>query len=220
MDLSRIVITPEMSAELDAHWNRLHPEAPVGSVAHSVRNADLSFLRPSSKPRYGFAGRVVNSIKRGLASLVMLALASTSQTALVTLLFNNTAMANIGNAGGLQPSSVAGSFFLSLHTANPGVTGTQTASEAAYTSYARVAVARSSGGWTVTGTQPCIAENAAAATFPAATGGTETEMFFGIGTATSGTGQLLISAPLTSSLAVSSGITPSFAINAAQFSAT
>lgn len=155
-----------------------------------------------------------------LKGIADFALGNTSQTALVTLLFNNTAMANVGNTGGLQPSSAAGSFYISLHTANPGTTGTQTTSEAAYTSYARVAVARSSGGWTVTGNQPCIAENAAATTFPAATGGTETETYFGIGTASSGTGQLLISAALSSSLAVSSGITPSFAIDALQFTAT
>lgn len=159
-------------------------------------------------------------LRGGLKTIADFALGNTSQTALVTLLFQNTAMANVGNVGGLQPSSAAGSFYISLHTANPGTTGTQTTSEAAYTSYARVAIARSSGGWTVTGNQPCIAENAAACTFPAATGGSETETYFGIGTASSGTGQLLISAALSSSLAVSSGITPSFAINALQFQAT
>jgi hypothetical protein len=155
-----------------------------------------------------------------LKGIADFALSNTSQTALVILLFQNTAMANVGNTAGLQPSSVAGSFYIALHTADPGVTGTQTTSEAAYTSYTRVAIARSSGGWTVTGNQPCIAENAGAATFPTATGGTETETYFSIGTATSGTGQVLIRAPLSSSLAVSSGITPSFAINALAFNAT
>jgi hypothetical protein len=208
--MSTAVITREMSETLDAFW--LKSEA--GALA--VRR----FIQGGSGFKRNVFQRVYDAITSGLRALVVFALASTSQTALVTLLFQNTAMANVGNSGGLQPSSAAGSFFLSLHTANPGVTGTQTTSEAAYTSYARVAVARSSGGWTVTGTQPCVAENAAAATFPAATGGTETETYFGIGTATSGAGQLLISAALTSSLAVASGITPSFAINACQFNAT
>lgn len=219
MGISSIVITPEMSATLDAAWERLHPGHKVEELyapGHSIRHTRVSLW----KPRYGFFGRVANSVRRGLSSLVMLALANTSQTSLVVLYFQNTAAANIGNTGGLQPSTVAGSWFLSLHTANPGTTGSQTTSEAAYGSYARVAVARSSGGWTVTGNQPCTAENAAAATFPAATGGSETETFFGIGTATSGAGQLLISAALTSSLSVSSGITPSFAINACNFNAT
>lgn len=202
-----ITITPEMSAILDKAWEQ--------TLIDRARKA------LADRPKQGVLGRVGDAIRRHLSGLlVTAALANTTQTGLVTLYFNNTASANIGNSGGLQPSSAAGSFYLSLHTANPGTTGTQTTSEAAYTSYARVAVARSSAGWTVTGNQPCTAENAAAATFPAATGGTETETYFGIGTASTGTGQLIISAALTSSLAVSSGITPSFAINACQFNAT
>lgn len=56
------------------------------------------------------------------------------------LLFQNLAAAGIGDASGLQPSAVAGSLYVSLYTAS---------GECAYTSYARVAVARSAGGWTV-----------------------------------------------------------------------
>ena len=201
-----ITITPEMSAILDKAWEQ--------TLIDRARKA------LADRPKQGVLGRVGDAIRRLSGLLVTAALANTTQTGLVTLYFNNTASANIGNSGGLQPSSAAGSFYLSLHTANPGTTGTQTTSEAAYTSYARVAVARSSAGWTVTGNQPCTAENAAAATFPAATGGSETETYFGIGTASTGTGQLIISAALTSSLAVSTGITPSFAINACQFNAT
>lgn len=143
-----------------------------------------------------------------------MALGNTSETALAELIFQNVAMANVGNAGGLQPSSAAGSLYVSLHTANPGATGNQSTSEAAYTGYARVAVARSSGGWTVSGNQPAVVSNAAAVNFPACTAGTETETYFAIGTAASGAGQILCWGSLTSSLAVSNGITPSFAIGA------
>ena len=135
------------------------------------------------------------------------------ESSLWTLVFQNT---NFAQAPILQGSSTAGSFFIALHTANPGQTGTQATSEAAYTSYARVAVARSSGGWTLTGNNPIIAENAAAVTFPAATGGSETETYFSFGSLTSGAGVIYGYGALTSSLAVSSGITPSFAINALQ----
>lgn len=65
------------------------------------------------------------------------------ETALLTLLFNNTNAANIGDATGLRGSTTAGVFYISLHTADPGETGSQTTSESAYTSYARVSVARS-----------------------------------------------------------------------------
>lgn len=131
------------------------------------------------------------------------------ETALLTLYFNNTDHANIGDAGGLQNSAAAGSFYISLHTGDPGEAGTQTTSEATYTSYARVAVARSGAGWTVSGAN---VSNAAAINFPAATGGTNTITHFGIGSDLSGTGNLFFKGALSASLAVSSGITPSFAI--------
>jgi hypothetical protein len=131
------------------------------------------------------------------------------ETALLTLYFNNTDHANIGDAAGLQNSATAGNFYVSLHTADPGETGTQTTSEATYTSYARVAVARSGSGWTVSTNN---VSNAAAVTFPAATGGTNTITHFGIGSDSSGTGNLFFKGALSSSLAVSNGITPQFAI--------
>lgn len=136
------------------------------------------------------------------------------EAALLALLFENTTAAGIGDTTGLVGSGTAGSLFISLHTADPGEAGTQTTSEATYTGYARVTVARSGSGWTVSGTAPTEATNAAAINFAACTGGTNTITFFGIGTASTGTGELLLSGALTSSLAVSTGITPSFAIGA------
>lgn len=131
------------------------------------------------------------------------------ETALLQLIFTNTDLANVGDAAGLQNSATAGSFYISLHTADPGETGTQTTSEASYTGYARVAVARSGAGWTVSGNN---VSNAAAVTFGACTAGSNTITHFGIGSDSSGTGNLFFKGALTSSLAVSSGITPSFAI--------
>jgi hypothetical protein len=59
-----------------------------------------------------------------------------------------------------------------------------------------------------------VADNDGAINFPQATGGSESETHFGIGSDTSGTGNLFLWGALTSSLAVSSGITPSFAAGA------
>ncbi len=137
------------------------------------------------------------------------------ETLLLQLIFENANAANIGDATGLRGSSTAGVFYISLHTADPTETGTQTSSEATYTSYARVSVARSTAGWTVTGN---TVTNDGAVTFPACTGGTNTITHFGIGSDTSGTGNLFLSGALTGSLSVSSGITPSFA--AGQLSCT
>ena len=141
----------------------------------------------------------------------MSALTDAAENDLIDLLFANVDWANVGDAAGLQNSLAAGSFYISLHTASPGETGDQTTSEATYTGYARVAVARSAAGWTVAAD---TASNAAAITFGACTAGTNTITHFGIGSAASGVGNLFIHGALTASLAVSAGITPSFAIGA------
>ena len=101
--------------------------------------------------------------------------------------------------------------FVSLHTADPTETGTQTSSEATYTSYARQSVARTTGGWAVSGN---TVDNVAAVTFPEATGGSETITHFGIGQNTSGAGNLYFSGALDSTLAVSTNVQPEFAIGA------
>ena len=133
------------------------------------------------------------------------------ENGLLSLLFENANYANVGDATGLRGSSTAGVFYISLHTANPNETGTQTTSEAAYGSYARQSVARSTAGWTVTSG---VADNDAAIPFPAAASGSESESHFGVGSDVSGTGNLFLWGALTAPLAVSAGITPSFAIGA------
>lgn len=127
------------------------------------------------------------------------------ENALLLLLFNNTNAANIGDATGLRGSSTAGSLYCSLHTADPGEAGDQTTSEIAYTSYARVAVARSGAGWTVTNNS---VSPAAAVTFPAGTGGSGTATYFGVGTASAGAGVLLYSGTVTPNIVTGNGITP------------
>lgn len=127
------------------------------------------------------------------------------ENSMLLLFFNNTNFANVGDATGLRGSTTAGSFYVSLHTADPGEAGDQTTSESAYTSYARVAVARSSGGWTVS-TNSVVP--AAAITFPAGTGGSGTVTHFGVGTASSGAGVLLYSGTVTPNIVTGNGVTP------------
>jgi hypothetical protein len=132
---------------------------------------------------------------------------NTFETELLAHIFNNSAIALIGDATGLPAAATAGSLFVSLHTSDPGEAGNQTTNECAYTSYARVGVARSGAGWTVSGNSVV---NAALVQFPQCTGGSETVTHFGIGTASSGTGKILYKGALSASLAVSSGIQPQF----------
>lgn len=118
------------------------------------------------------------------------------------LIFNATPIANMADNAATSPLT---NLYVSLHTADPGEAGTQTTSEAAYTSYARVAVARTSGGWTITNNS---ASPVADISFPAATGGSETETFWAVGTASSGTGKILYSGAISPTIVVSSGVTP------------
>lgn len=122
------------------------------------------------------------------------------------LLFNNTGWANIGDATGLPGSASAGSLFVSLHTADPGEAGDQSTSEISYTGYARVAVARSSGGWTITNNSVSPVATISFGQMTAGTGGTVTH--FGIGRATSGAGELLYSGTVSPNIAVTNGVTP------------
>ena len=140
-----------------------------------------------------------------------MSMTNAAEAALLDLIFLNTDWANIGDAGGLQNSATAGSFYISLHTANPDETGDQTTNEIAYTSYARVAVARSAGGWT---RSVSTVSNTALVQFPQCTGSTGTATHFGIGTDLSGAGNLILKGALTSSLAISTGIQPQFAAGA------
>jgi hypothetical protein len=135
------------------------------------------------------------------------------ENGLLSLIFENANYANVGDATGLRGSSTAGVFYISLHTGDPGDTGTQTTSESAYTNYARVSVARSTAGWSVASG---VADNDAAITFAACgvTGSTVTNV--GIGSDTSGTGNLFMTG--TASLVVSAGVTPQFAIGALDIS--
>lgn len=127
---------------------------------------------------------------------------STFRNDLLKLLFNATAIANIADNAASSPIT---NIQVSLHTADPAAAGDQTTSEATYTSYARVAVARTTGGWTVTTNSVSPVANI---DFPVATGGTNTITHFMVGTAASSTGKQLFSGTVTPNISVSSGVTP------------
>ncbi len=128
--------------------------------------------------------------------------ANAFETDLLELIFNATALDDLAEN---DSSSPATNLYVSLHTADPGEAGDQTTNEAAYTSYARVAVARTSGGWTVTNNSVSPASDI---NFPKATGGSETITHMGIGTGLSGAGYLMYSGTISPNIAVSNGVTP------------
>ena len=127
---------------------------------------------------------------------------NTFENDLLKLIFQATAIANIADNAASAPLT---NLYISLHTADPGEAGDQTTNETSYTSYARVAVARSGSGWTVTANS---VSPAATIAFPACTGSTATITHFAVGTASSGAGKLLISGTVTPNISVSTGVTP------------
>lgn len=135
-----------------------------------------------------------------------------AETAILALLLNATAYADYAENDSSGPLT---SLYVALHTADPGEAGVQNTSEVAYTSYARVAVTRNSGGWTVASG---AAENTAEIAFPACTGSTATATHFSVGKASSGATEILFKGVLTSSLSISTGITPRFAAGALDIS--
>ena len=134
---------------------------------------------------------------------------TSASNSILALIFNATAWADIAEN---DSSSPATNLYLSLHTADPGVGGSQETNETSYTNYVRIAVARTTGGWDAP--SGGATANAALAQFAqcGASGATLTHV--AIGTASSGAGLVLYAGPLTSSLAVANGIQPQFAANA------
>jgi hypothetical protein len=140
-------------------------------------------------------------------------MSNASETNLLNLLFNNVDWANVGDAAGLQNSAAAGSFYVALHSADPGDAGNQTTNEVVYTGYGRVAVARSGAGFTVSGAQ---VSNAATVQFGECTALTATATHFSVGLLSSGAGDILYSGALSASRSISAGITPLFNAGALQ----
>ena len=120
---------------------------------------------------------------------------------ILKLVFNSTALS----------WNAATNLYLSLHTADPGVGGSQTTNEAAYTGYARTSLTRSGTSAFTVSTSTVAANSvvlAAGLSFPSCTGGSSTVTYFAIGISSTGAGELLYAGPVSPTIAVSSGVTP------------
>lgn len=127
---------------------------------------------------------------------------NTFENDLLKAIFNATAIANLLDNAASAPLT---NLYVSLHTADPGETGDQTTSEATYTGYARVAVARTTGGWVVTANS---VSPVAVIEFPNGTGGSGTITHGAIGTAPTGVGKILYSGTVTPNIVSGNGVQP------------
>jgi hypothetical protein len=122
------------------------------------------------------------------------------------LIFNATPIANIADNA---TSSPATTLYASLHFATATTffgTDDQTTDECSYTGYARVALARNSGAWTITGNS--VAPNSDIV-FPRCTSGSDSAVCLGIGLASSGAGRLIWAGNI---LPFSFGINPGISV--------
>lgn len=129
-----------------------------------------------------------------------MAKSTTFATDLLELIFNGTTIANVADDAATSP---AVTITCALHTADPGAGGDQTTSEADYTSYARVTVARTSGGWTITSNS---VSPVAVITFPTSTGGSNIITHWSVGTGVSD--YMIYSGTVTPNLTITNTIAP------------
>lgn len=123
------------------------------------------------------------------------------ETDILALLFNATPIPELADDDQSSPST---NLTVALHTGDPGEAGDQTTSEIAYTGYGRVNVARTGGGWSVSGD---TVNPVAAITFgemTAGAGGTVTH--FSVGTGTSD--EMMYFGTVTPNLVVVDGVIP------------
>jgi hypothetical protein len=132
-----------------------------------------------------------------------------SEANILKLVFQAVNWANVADNAA---SGALGTINWALHTADPGDNGTMATSEAStYTGYTRVTNARSTSGFSVSGTAPCEAKPLAAISFPtSAGGGSPTVTFFSTGKsgAAGAATEIFWSGGVSPSVAVSSGVTP------------
>ena len=131
-----------------------------------------------------------------------MSISNTTENAIMLLIFNATAWGNYADNASSSPQT---NIHVGLATGDPGETGTMSTSEAAYTSYARVNVARSGSGWTVTNNSVSPAANI---DFPAGTGGSETLSYFSTGKTGGGATAILWSGSISPNIAAGNGVTP------------
>lgn len=124
---------------------------------------------------------------------------------LVALLYNATPITNVADNASASPFT---NVYVSLHTSALTAGSSQTTNETAYTNYARVAVARTTGGWTAA--SGGATQNVAAVDFPqcGVTGATIT--YAATGTTLASAGIVWHYGALNASIAVSNQIQPRF----------
>lgn len=132
-----------------------------------------------------------------------MSISNTTENAILDLVFSATTWANYAINATASPET---NIVVALHTADPADGGAQNTTEAGYTNYARVNVARSNGWNAASGGS---VSPAAAITFPASGASGTTLTHFSTGKSGGGASVILWSGTVTPNIAIgASGITP------------
>jgi hypothetical protein len=126
---------------------------------------------------------------------------NTHENDYLKLVYNATAIANLADNASSSPAT---NITVHFHVADPGEAGITTTSECTYTGYAAATVARTAGGWTVTGN---VVNPAAVILAGACTGGSNTVTHFSTSLA-GGSTVILHSGTVTPNITVTNGVTP------------
>lgn len=121
---------------------------------------------------------------------------------LAKLLFNGVGIANLADNAAAAP---AGTFYLSLHTADPGKAGTQATNEATYAGYVRQPVARGPAGFTITGGRASLTS---AIEFPEGASSVGNVTHWAIGLSPNGAGLLIASGSTDRVIPTGNGVVP------------
>ena len=131
-----------------------------------------------------------------------MSISNSTENSILDLLFSATTWADVAENDTTSPHT---NIAVGLHTGAPGDAGSMTTSESAYTSYARVSVARA-GGWAAA--SGGSVSPAAAITFPAGTGGSGTVTHFSTGKTGGGATVIYWEGTVTPNIVTGNGITP------------
>jgi hypothetical protein len=131
-----------------------------------------------------------------------MSISNSVENSILDLIYSATAWANYADNAASSPQT---NIHVGGHTADPGDAGSMSTSELAYTSYARVNVARSTG-WAAASSGSV--SPASAISFPAGTGGSGTMTHFSTGKTGGGAAVILLSGTVTPNVVCGDGITP------------
>ena len=134
----------------------------------------------------------------------MAAKAAAYANSLLQLIFNAVTITGLAqdNTSGTPLTNL----YVALHTADPSASGLQNNNEISYTPYARIAIVRTSSGFTVSGNSVSPAATVVFAAMASGTGGTAT--YWSVGVGASGATAILYSGAISPTIAVAVGVTP------------